>query len=180
MFQRKRTENAEFTKCQDNLVLLIPIVSILSVQWAVLFSKHIPSNINNRYLGFKAVFCTCQVCMTPSYNPQLQGRLTEVLLKKACQSRASCCFCRTFWVSLVKLTFFHGAVLLAVWAACGCGVQRSCITNSSHSLCWGNPDCHKKTGRERRDRGKIHKKKKRQTNKKVSQAFQRKQGNLNI
>lgn len=49
---------------------------------------YIPSNINNQYLGFNAVYCTCQVCMSQSSNPQLQGRLTKALLKKACQSRA--------------------------------------------------------------------------------------------
>lgn len=88
MFLRKRTENVVFTMCQDDLDLLIPIPAIFSVQRAVLYSKCIPSNINNQYLGFNAVFCTCQVCMSHSYNPQLQGRLAKALLKKACQSTA--------------------------------------------------------------------------------------------
>lgn len=74
--------------CQDDLDLLIPILTIPSVELAVLYSRRIPSNINNHYLGLNAVFCTCQVCMSQSYNPQLQGRLTKALLKKACQSRA--------------------------------------------------------------------------------------------
>lgn len=100
---RKRTENSLFSMCQDNLVLLIPFVAILSAQWAVLYPKHIPSNINNQYLGFNAVFCTCQLCMSQSYNPQLQGPLTKALLKKACQSRA------LIWLAVVfvELSWFR-------------------------------------------------------------------------
>lgn len=82
--------------CVD-LDLLIPFLAILCVQRAVLYSKHIPSNINNRYLAFNAVFCTCQVCMSQSHNPQLQGRFTKALLKKACQSRA------LIWLAVVFL-----------------------------------------------------------------------------
>lgn len=132
----------------------------MPARWRVplLYSNHFPSN-NNQHLVFNAVFCTCQVRMSQSHNPQLQGWLAKTMLKKACHSRApflpavvfaqlsACCWSSWHF-------FFLWAVLLADWADCGCGVSRSCITNSSHSLCWGNAGCHYRQ-RERWDRQEI-------------------------
>lgn len=87
MFLRTGTENAVFTVCQDNprVLLLIAILAMLCVQWAWFIFQTV--NISNQYLGFNAVFCTCQVPLSRLYNPQLQGQLTKAVLKKACQSR---------------------------------------------------------------------------------------------
>lgn len=56
--------------------------------------------------------------MSQLYNPQLQGRLTKAVLKKACQSRAliwlAVVFEEHFGVSPVELTFFHEALRPAV------------------------------------------------------------------
>lgn len=90
-------------KCCVYKVLIIAILVIFSMQWAALYSKRIPCNINNRYLSFNALFCTCQVCMSQLYNPQLQGRLTKAVFKKACQNRTQ------IWLAVVfaELWGFH-------------------------------------------------------------------------
>lgn len=63
-------------------------------------------------------FAPAKSAMTHLYNPQLQGRLTKAVLKKACQSRAliwqAVVFVELFGVSLVELTFFHEALWPAV------------------------------------------------------------------
>lgn len=132
----------------------------------VLYSELIPCNINNQYLGFNAVFCTCQVRQTQLYNPQLQGRLTKAVLKKACQSKG------LIWLAVVfaellgfcwRTTLFFSlglasSSLSCLWLWCAEVMYNKFFTLSLLRQPW----LQLKTDRERRDRGKIHRDRKKE------------------
>lgn len=164
MFLRKGTENAVFTVCQDNLAYFCLLLSWLcfACSGSGLFSEGFPCNINNQYLGFNAVFCTCQVPLSRLYNPQLQGQLTKAVLKKACQSRGLIWLAVVFaellgfcWQSgLFFLPLgFASSSLGCLWLWCAEVMYNKFFTLSLLRQPW----LQLNTDRERRDRGKIHK-----------------------
>lgn len=172
MFLRKRTENAVFTVCQTNLAHFCYSLRALGL-------FHIPNlscNINNQYLGFNAVFCTCQVRPSQLYNPQLQGQLTKAVLKKACQSRGLIWLAGFFaqllgfcWQSTLFFSLgFASSSLSCLWLWRAEVMYNKFFTLSLLRQPW----LQLETDRERRDRGKIH----RETEKKKSkgQVFERK------
>lgn len=169
MFLRTGTENAVFTVCQDNprVLLLIAVLAMLCMQWFWFIFQ--TCNINNQYLGFNAVFCTCQVPLSRLYNPQLQGQLTKAVLKKACQSRGLIWlavvfaellgFCWQSGLFFPPLSLgFASSSLSCLWLWCAEVMYNKFFTLSLLRQPW----LQLNTDRERRDRGKIHRDRKKE------------------
>lgn len=99
--------------------------------------------LNKQSLAFNNLLCIQHFNVSQSCRLQLQGRLTQAVLIKSMSkhsedlARSSCS--QNFWLLAGQVEVFSQICPVGSLSACGWRVQRLRKTNSSHSLCQGEP-----------------------------------------